>query len=175
MSSRFNRLGKVVKRSHAESRGWEMGTYGPASSLAPAGGSPGLSSARWLSPSSSPLLPCMLRHFAWGCLSVFLHSRMLSSISQPPALQPQSARSRIQIFWASAIWTKTPVLPAALHRLEWKKKYKNIPSSWVNAARLPWPGTASCLPWPLSLWAGEQPQPQSCSVAAQPRQSLEKK
>lgn len=71
------------------------------------------------------------------CLSVFLHSPMSSSISQPRALQPQSAQPRIQIFWASAIWTKAPVLPGILHRLEWKKN-KNIPWSWVKAARLPW-------------------------------------
>lgn len=107
----------------SENRGWETGTHGPGSSLAPAGGSPGLSSAGWCSPSSCPLLPYVLRHFACGCLSVFLHSRTLSSISRPRALlQPRSAQSRIQIFRASAIWKKAPVLPAALYRLEWKKK-----------------------------------------------------
>lgn len=45
---------------------------------------------------------------------------------------------QIQIFWVSAIWTKAPVLPGTLHRLEWKKN-KNIPWSWVKAARLPQP------------------------------------
>lgn len=65
---------------------------------------------------------------------------------------------RIQIFWASVIWMKAPVLPGTLHRLEWKKN-KNIPQSWLKAARLPQPlscrqGAASA---PLQLPAETEP------------------
>lgn len=159
----------------SENHGWETGTRGPGSPLAPAGGSPGLSSAGWCSPSSCPLLPYVLRHFACGCLSVFLHSRTLSSISRPRALlQPRSAQSRIQIFWASTIWKKAPVLPAALYRLEWKKKKNKNPIELGKCCRAA-PAGRCQRPRPLSPRAGEQPQPQSRSAAAQPRQSLQKK
>lgn len=54
-----------------KNHGWETGMHGPGSSLAPAGGSPGLSSTRWRPPASCHRCHTMLRHFAHGCLSVF--------------------------------------------------------------------------------------------------------
>lgn len=172
LCSHVRKLGKsFIKITRwSESCGWETSIHDPGASLAPAGGSPGLSRARWWPPSSNPLLPYMLRHFAFVCLFAFsyvLFNQPIINISSASVCSVQDT----DILGICNLDERFS--PASSSAQAWMEKdiyiLKNIPLGWVNAARLPWLGIASHLPKPLSPWAGGQPQlqPQLCSHTAE--------